>query len=200
MARASPSTSSAVVVVVGARLNGQASFGTGHFDHEVAHPAEARRPAGGDRNELDPEPLRRSQHNEQLLGLPRIRQRDQEVVLLHDAEIAVTRLHRVHEHRRGATLDSVAADLLADIPALADAGQSNLSADESVRMQRSTSASKDSPRLSRTALTPQTSVSNTSRARSKNRLFHFRTVFLPDMLKAWQERISVTIIPRAPIS
>ena len=90
----------AVVLAVGARFIRQASSATSQFSAaSAAWPSvDCGLPVSAMSRGANP--ADRLEQANQLLGLAAVRQRDDDVVGLHDAEVAVHRFGRVQEERR----------------------------------------------------------------------------------------------------
>ena len=100
IASASPIASAAVVLAVGTRFIGHASSVTLQSSATSAACASVERGVAGDRDQLRAEPADGLEQAQDLVGLAAVRQRDDDVVGLDDAEIAVDRFGRVQEERR----------------------------------------------------------------------------------------------------
>jgi hypothetical protein len=102
MARASPSARVAVVLAVGARFIGHASSAT--WQLRVTSDACPRVDSVCPVSEMSFAPIRRiaSSRPDQLFGLAAVRQRNNDVVLLDHAEVAVHRFGGVKKDRRRA--------------------------------------------------------------------------------------------------
>ena len=121
-ASASPSASAAVVLAVGARFIGHASSAT--WQLSVTSDAWPSVDCGCPVSAISRAPIRRIgfEQPDQFLGLAAVRQRDDDVVGLDDAEIAVHGLGRVQEDRRRARARQRRRDLARDDAGLAHAG------------------------------------------------------------------------------
>ena len=73
-------------------------------------------------------PLQRGQQVQQLLRFARIAQRQDRVAVVHDAQIAVQRIHAVQDDAGGAGAGERGGDLVADVPRLADADDDEFAA------------------------------------------------------------------------
>ena len=102
MASASPIASAAVVLAVGTRFIGHASSATLQSSATSAACASVERGAPVIAMSFAPEPADRLEQAQDFVGLAAVRQRDDDVVGLDDAEVAVDRLGRVQEERRRA--------------------------------------------------------------------------------------------------
>ena len=114
-------TSWAVVEAVGARLCGQASSRIVHGDDDVRSLAERRVPPSRHRDERRAAALHVRDQRDDLLGLARVREREDDVAAEDHPEVAVDRLGRVQEEGGRAGRGERRGDLLADDAALADA-------------------------------------------------------------------------------
>ena len=121
-------TSIAVVLAVGARLNGQASRGTWTFNDDVAVPRERRFDAAGQRNDFDRKPLQRGQQAQQFLRLAGIAERQDHVAVVDDAHVAVQGVHAVELDARRTGAGERGGNFPADVAGFADADDDDFSA------------------------------------------------------------------------
>ena len=118
-ASASPSAIWAVVLAVGARLSGHASWSTALESTMSAWRAEAALGLAGHRDQRDAEPLDRRHDRRDLVALAGVRDREDDIARRHHAEVAVARLARMDEHGRRSGRGERRRDLAADVAALA---------------------------------------------------------------------------------
>ena len=103
--------------VQGARLGADAAV-----EGDVGAAREGRPGGAGQADEPGPDPPDGVDQAQDLVRLAAVRQGHHDVVVLHDAEVAVDRLGRMQEERRGAGAGEGGRDLAADDPGLAHAG------------------------------------------------------------------------------
>ena len=105
-------TSIAVVLAVGARLNGQASLGTRTFSTRSLCRASEDFGAAGDGDDLHREPLQGRQQVQQLLRFAGVAQRQDHVAVVDDSQVAVQRVHAVQDDAGGAGAGEGGGDLV----------------------------------------------------------------------------------------
>ena len=128
MARASPRTSMAVVLEVGARLKGQASRGTLMFSTTSLYLASGGFEGAGEGNYFDRKAFQRGKQIEQFLRGARITQGQNDVAVVDQAEIAVQGVHAVEDDAGGTGAGEGGGDFLADVAGFADAHHHDLAA------------------------------------------------------------------------
>ena len=128
MASASPSASAAVVLAVGTQVERARLFGDAAVERDVRRLAERRPAVAGDGDEARAQPLDRLEQAQQLLRLAAVRQRDDHVFRLDDAEVAVRGFGRVEEEGGRAGARQRRRNLAADDPRLAHAGDDHAAA------------------------------------------------------------------------
>ena len=121
-------TSIAVVLAVGARLNGQASFGTRTFSTTSLCRASDDFSRAGDRNDLHRKPLQRRQQIQQFLRFAGIAQRQNHVAVVDDPQVAVQRIHAVEHDAGRAGAGQRGGNFLADVARFADADDDDFAA------------------------------------------------------------------------
>ena len=165
-ASASPSAICAVVLAVGARLSGHASWSTALESDDVGMTAEAALDVAGHRDQRHAEALDRRHDRGDLVALARVRDREDDVAGRHHAEIAVARLAGVDEERRRAGRRQRRRDLAADVAALAHAHHDDAAAAGEDRAERGDEAS---PWRSFSASSARASMSSVARASASAR-------------------------------
>src|SRR5690606_8363878 len=109
--------------VHGARL-----FGDAAVDEDIGGACERRVAAAGQRDELCADASNGLEQPDELFGLAAVRQGNDDIVLTHQAQVAVQRFGRVQEERRRAGARQCRGDLAADDARLAHAGDDDASA------------------------------------------------------------------------
>ena len=111
----------AVVLAVGARLNGQASLGTRTFS--TTSLCRAREDLGlpGQRDDFDGKPLERGQQIQQFLRFAGITQGQHHVAIIDNAQVAVQGVHAVEHHGGGTGAGAGGGDFGAHVAGFADA-------------------------------------------------------------------------------
>ena len=98
------------------------------IERDVGRLSEGRVRLAGDHNQPRTEPLDRLEQSKQFIGLAAMRQRDDDVLRLENAEVAVDGLRRMKKERRRAGAGERGRDLPADDARLAHAGDDDAAA------------------------------------------------------------------------
>ena len=121
MQSASPIASAAVVLAVGTRFSGHASSETWQSSATSAALRERRRGVAGNGDDVRADAADRFEQAQHFLRLAAVRDREQHVVRLNDAEIAVRRFRGMKEKCRRARAGQRCRDFAADDAGLAHA-------------------------------------------------------------------------------
>ncbi len=127
MHNASPMASAAVVLAVGTRLRGQASSETWQSSATSAACARRRGRVSGDGDDARADAADRFEQPEHFLRFAAVRNRQQNIVGLDDAEVAMGRFGRMHEERGRARAGQRCGNFPADDARFAHAGDDDAS-------------------------------------------------------------------------
>ena len=128
IARASPITSMAVVLAVGARLKGQASFGTQDVEDDVTVAGEVDLGTPVMVMIFTEKRFARGQQIEEFLRFAGITERDDEGAVIDDAEVAVEIVHAVEGDAGRTDAGKGGGDLVADVAGFANADDDDFAA------------------------------------------------------------------------